>query len=281
MNTPKVGIFTQSTGGEHLSHCLESIQLNTDFDKFESVEVLFVIDPLFGTEHEINTQLTWAVNTFPWFGYIMLDGIRGAIPHRGLQGTVLNDLYYRLWNNGCNRFFHINDDVSMTKWWLSAAESTLADHGGECTVIPYDGISCQNQPVGIFSNFHYFDIGYVERYCPEMTMNNHHTMRMPYYQGNQCYWQDTEWVIRGHCHKRLFYSPQSVVNHLHWSKVPSTLGQSIKRQKVAVANDDAIIFAKHMRNEGIDILRVAKEVGFNVGNLTDDMRNAFEALRGI
>jgi len=141
-------------------------------------------------------------------------------------------------------------------------------------VIPHDGISCMNQPSGVFSNFHMFDDVYVQICCPRIGGES-----LPYYPGNQCYWQDTEFVLRAHHYGRLIYEPRCVVNHLHWSRCPSMLSQGKRRQSGADANEDAVVFAEHMRNEGINIWKVADRIGFNMGSWKGRAGAALEALK--
>jgi len=267
----RIGVFFTSAGvKDDLEHCFKSIALNTVWPDFE---VFVVMDPLAGAD-PLTDWMAEQKRQYPWLNYEYTAALEsaGVQQHRGCQANALNHAYRCLLEGGCTRFFHLNDDVSVTRYWLHYAESALRKHGPDCVVIPHDGIS-QQKP-GTFSNFHYFSSEYVYKYGPVVDRGG---LPMPYYPGDQCYWIDTEFVVRAAHHGRLVYEPRCCVLHLHYTRMPDTLNHPRRRRQTgANADRDALIFAEHMRREGINPWRY-----LDVGRWQGKAGAALEALKSI
>lgn len=150
----------------------------------------------------------------------------------GCAGDFLNFLVDQGLNAGCDRFLHLNDDISMTRYYLQYLEQ--ASSFGKYAVIPDDGI---HQPP--FNNFHYFGIDYMADVYPEGKV---------YADTDQIYWHDTEFILRAFCANRLKYEPRAKILHLNWTNLPAMCINAKERNQSERIVQDARAFVQRVKH---------------------------------
>ena len=264
---PRIGIYCTSKVDENLDFALRSIALNTQWPEFR---FLVGADP--GLEgHDPRGVLEEYKRKYPWFDYVYYEERPAALLGLGSPNDLLENLYRRLLAAGCSRFFQVNDDISVSRYWLHYVESAMQERLGGCgVVIPHDGLMSVDDRAN-FSGFYYFSQEYVERYHPHGTAYRTDPV--------QCYWVDTEFVVRAAHHGRLFREPRCCVLHLHHTALPTTAGlPSVRRAVRSNSVTDAAVFCKRMREEGIDPWRYLPGLA---AMTPAEARPMVEALRGI
>ncbi len=228
----KIGLFCTSAADDDLDFALRSIELNTSYPDFAFLAAVDHDTPNMGKIEE-------HARRYPFFRYV-------TIPPRRLNSArdTLESLVQTLIDDGCTRFFHINDDIAVGRHWLHYAESALRRLDGVGVVIPHDGIVSVSTDAG-FCGFYYFSLEYVRRFHPGGVAYGNKPI--------QCYWVDTEFCVRAAHHGRLVREPRCIAQHVHWSALPETLGvEKRRRASVATSLEDGRHFVQRMRAEGID-----------------------------
>jgi hypothetical protein len=263
---PRIGVFCTTVGGEDLDFALRSIELNTEYPDFV---VMMAAEPVAGLADPL-PQLQALASRYPWFRYVY----HGDRPEDRRQlnspSDMLHDLHQRLEDLGCTRFFQINDDIAVTRWWLHYAESAMRALDGVGVVIPHDGIASHSADAG-FSGFYYFSQEYVDAYHPWGAAFHPEPV--------QCYWVDTEMCVRAAHHGRLRREPMCGVMHLHHQRLPATLRRAVRpRPSTDRPVADGRLFIERMRAERIDPWVIIPDLESKTpGPLLDELRS----LRGI
>jgi glycosyltransferase involved in cell wall biosynthesis len=238
---PRVGVFCTTKAGDDLDFMLRSIALNTEHPDFT---VLVGADP--GLQRDDPTpRLEEHKRDYPWFDYVFDADRPEERLGSGSASDMLEDLYQRLLARGCERFFFVNDDISVTRWWLHFAEDAIQRFDGCGLVLPHDGLARLMGCEGRFSGFQYFSREYVERFHPWGTAFRTDPMR--------CFFVDLEMCVRAAHHERLAYEPRCGVMHLHHTYLPGTV--TVDRPFNHLRMDQAAdgrMFIEQMRAEGID-----------------------------
>ncbi len=237
---PRIGVFCTTVGGDDLDFALASIELNTEYPDFR---VLMGAEPVPGLVDPL-PQLERLRARYAWFDFVYYGDRAADRKNLNSPSDMLDDLQRRLAAEGCTRFFHVNDDIAVTRWWLHYAESAMREMGGVGVVIPHDGIASHSADAG-FSGFYYFSQEYIDA---------HHSWGTAYRaEPVQCYWVDTEFCVRAAHLGKLKREPMCVVLHLHRYRMPATLERAVRHRK---ATDrpvvDGRLFIERMREEGID-----------------------------
>lgn len=262
---PKVGVFCASAADTDLPFMLRSIALNTEHPDFQVL--VGVAPPVDGRDPRPDLEEHKA--RYPWFDYVWYAD---RPSWRGLNSpsAMLQDLHERLEARGCRRFFQVNDDIAVTRWWLHYAEDAMRAMGGVGVVTPHDGMVNSGDGSG-FCGFYYYSADYVERFHGWGTAFRPEPL--------QCYWVDTEFCLRAASLGRLRREPRCCVLHLHWTNLPASLGRAKPNRAVrASSSRDGLIFIERMREEGIDPWRHIPDLATWT---PDDIMDEMESLRGI
>ncbi len=237
---PKIGIFCSSAVDDDLAFALRSIQLNTDYPDF-----CFLVgaDARPDGSDPVPILETYKA-AYPWFDFVHFRDRTGERSGLKSANDMLESLFQRLVERGCTRFFQINDDVSVTRYWLHYAEDAIQRVQGEGVVIPHDGIVSVDSSAG-FCGFYFFSLAYVRRFHPHGTAFRTTPL--------QCYWIDTEFCVRAARHGRLLREPRCCVLHLHHTRLPKPLmGSKPRRGTQSSSERDGLLFIQQMKREGID-----------------------------
>ncbi|MCK4873042.1 MAG: hypothetical protein KAS72_09985 [Phycisphaerales bacterium] len=240
---PRIGVFCTSRVDDQLDFALRSIALNTEYPNFE---MLVGADPgLDGTDP--TPILDGYKKRYPWFDYVFYADRPADRLGLGSPNDLLEDLYQRLKTRGCTRFFQINDDIAVTRYWLHYAESAMRRLDGVGVVIPHDGVLSVDESRRT-CGFYYFSEEYIQAYHPHGKAFRTDPI--------QCYWVDTEFCLRAAKLGRLAREPRCCLLHLHVGCMPKTTGLREPRRTVrADPAGDARLFIKYMRDECIDPFR--------------------------
>lgn len=250
-----------------LDFALRSLELNTA--DYPDWTFLIGVDR-FADGRDPVPQLDAYKRRYPFFDYVYYHDIPA---HRlGVKSAsdTLEDLFQRLLARGCTRFFQINDDISLTRYWLHYAEDAMNSIGNLGVVIPHDGIASIAEPA-YFCGFYYFSLDYVRRFHPYKT-----AFRL---EPRMSYFVDTEFCLRAAKLGRLKRSAQCGAMHLNYLWLPRCLPHA-KRERSTNANciTDGRHFIRIMRDERIDPWKY-------VGMLREwtplEILPEMEALRGI
>jgi len=233
-------VFCTSKVDADLDFALRSIEMNTLHPNFE---VLVGADPgLEGVDPRPALDAHRA--RYPWFDYVYYTDRPRERLGMGSASDMLEDLYQRLLERGCERFFCINDDVSVTQYWLHYMEDAMRRLGGQGVVIPHDGIASAGPEAG-YCGFYCFSREYVEEFHPHGTAFRAEPV--------QCYWVDTEFCVRAKRRGRLLREPRCCVLHVHHEFLPSMLkGTKRLRATNSSYERDAEVFLDFLRRERID-----------------------------
>lgn len=279
---PKVGVFCASVVDADLEFALRSIELNTEHPDFEML--VGVAPPMDGRDPR--PTLENLKDRYRFFDYVWYgrggDGAGIAGGHERLRGLnspspMLEDLHQRLAAKGCTRFFQINDDVAVTRYWLHYAEDAMRRMGGDAVVTPHDGMvntganADGSAASSGFCGFYYYSDEYVRR---------HHAWGTAFRaEPVQCYWVDTEFCVRAAKLGRLVREPACCVLHLHNTNLPRTLcdPRPLRAVRASCARD-GLLFIDRMREEGIDPWKHIPDLArWTPEDILDEM----ESLRGI
>jgi glycosyltransferase involved in cell wall biosynthesis len=248
---PRVGVFCTSKVDDDLDFALRSIALNTAHNDF-----VFLVGADPGLEgDDPRPRLEAHKRDYPWFDFVYDADRPEERLGAGSASDMLEGLYQRLAARGCERFFFVNDDICVGRWWLHFAEEAIQRFDGCGLVLPNDGLARLMGCEGRFSGFQYFSREYVERFHPWGSAFQADPMR--------CFFVDVEMCVRAAHHRRLAYEPRCAVMHLHHSYLPKSV--QVDRQFRHLRSDqanDGRLFIDQMRAEGIDPWRWLPNLDF-------------------
>ena len=173
---------------------------------------------------------------------------KAKYPDLGCNCYDMNIMVEMLRQVGCNFFIHLNDDIFPVRYWLDYLLEGVEKCGIHCLYTLNDGIN-----TAPMSNFHAFSTKTMEIMgYPEGMYRQ---------DGMQCYFLDTEVVLRAVKMGLLRYNRQARVIHQNHISLPERFRRE-NRQKKRSIKDDIPIFIKHMHAERINAYQLFKLADF-------------------